>query len=102
MTLKLFLPIQSGLLTPYMRTLLFTVKHPLPHQISQRILKAKTWKSEGKEEFKMLFPLLSVLGQKEINLKAQDIFSTNLFIIPAEKLLFETYIFHYKNSAAYT
>lgn len=44
----------------------------LPQQTSQRILKAKTWKSEGKEELKMLLPLLSGFGQKEINLKAQD------------------------------
>lgn len=93
MTLKLFLPTRSALLTPYMRTLLFAVKHPLPQQTSQRILKAKTWKSEGKEELKMLLHLLSGFGQKEINLKAQDIFSTNLYIIPAEKLLLETYIF---------
>lgn len=44
----------------------------LPQQTSQRILKAKTWNSEGKEELKMLLPLLSGFGQKEINLKAQD------------------------------
>lgn len=75
-----------------MRTLLLTIKHPLPQQISQRIFKAKTWKSKGEEELKMLLPLLSAFGQKERNLKAQDIFSSNLFIVPAEK----ENIFHHK------